>query len=73
MNELLSPSARTWAEIDMAALKHNYEIARATGKKVMCVIKADAYGHGDVPTVTALCAAGAILKSAARMHSRWPA
>ena len=42
MNELLSPSARTWAEIDMAALKHNYEIARATGKKVMCVIKADA-------------------------------
>ena len=48
MNELLSPSARTWAEIDMAALKHNYEIARATGKKVMCVIKADAYGHGAV-------------------------
>ena len=48
MNELLSPTARTWAEIDMAALKHNYEIARATGKKVMCVIKADAYGHGAV-------------------------
>ncbi len=48
MNESLSPTARTWAEIDMAALKHNYEIARATGKKVMCVIKADAYGHGAV-------------------------
>ena len=48
MNELLSLTARTWAEIDMAALKHNYEIARATGKKVMCVIKADAYGHGAV-------------------------
>ena len=46
MNELLSPTARTWAEIDMADLKHNYEIARNTGKKVMCVIKADAYGHG---------------------------
>ena len=46
MNELLSPTARTWAEIDMANLKHNYEIARNTGKKVMCVIKADAYGHG---------------------------
>lgn len=48
MNESLSSTARTWAEIDMAALKHNYEIARATGKKVMCVIKADAYGHGAV-------------------------
>lgn len=47
MNEL-TPTARTWAEIDLAALKHNYEIARKTGKKVMCVIKADAYGHGAV-------------------------
>ena len=39
---------RTWAEIDMAALLHNFNIAKATGKKVMCVIKADAYGHGSV-------------------------
>ena len=31
----IDPKARTWAEIDMAALKHNYEIARATGKKHM--------------------------------------
>ena len=44
----IDPKARTWAEIDMAALKHNFEIARRTGKKVLCVIKANAYGHGAV-------------------------
>lgn len=44
----VAPDARTWAEIDMAALLHNFEIARATGKKVMCVIKANAYGHGAI-------------------------
>ncbi|MEA4971161.1 MAG: alanine racemase [Candidatus Pelethousia sp.] len=43
------PTARTWAEIDLGALRHNFEYARAqSGKKVMCVIKADAYGHGAV-------------------------
>ena len=44
--DTLSPDARTWAEIDFNALLHNFNIARRTGKKVMCVIKADAYGHG---------------------------
>ena len=44
----LSPTARTWAEIDLHALLHNFNIARECGKKVMCVIKADAYGHGAV-------------------------
>ena len=46
--ETLSPAARTWAEIDCNALLHNFNIARRTGKKVKCVIKADAYGHGAV-------------------------
>lgn len=45
---LVDLRTRTWAEIDLAALKHNYEIAKRTGKKVMCVIKANAYGHGAV-------------------------
>lgn len=44
----ISPSARTWAEIDLGALLSNFNLARACGKKVMCVIKADAYGHGAV-------------------------
>lgn len=46
--DTLSPDARTWAEIDCNALLHNFNIAKRTGKKVMCVIKADAYGHGAV-------------------------
>ena len=40
---------RTWAEIDLSALKSNLEYAKKlTGKPVICVIKADAYGHGAV-------------------------
>lgn len=43
------PAARTWAEIDLGALRHNYAYAKQlSGKQVMCVIKADAYGHGAV-------------------------
>lgn len=44
----IAPDYRTWAEIDLGALRHNLGIAKATGKKVMCVIKANAYGHGAV-------------------------
>ncbi len=42
---------RTWAEIDLNALEHNYnEIRKAVDSQseMMCVIKADAYGHGAV-------------------------
>ena len=42
---------RTWAEIDLDALAHNYRRARElTGPKVkyLGVVKADAYGHGAV-------------------------
>ncbi|MDR0841600.1 MAG: alanine racemase [Christensenellaceae bacterium] len=53
-------TARTWAQIDLAALKHNFEYAqRQSGKKVMCVIKADAYGHGAVRCGQYLQAQGA--------------
>ena len=40
---------RTWAEIDLDALAHNYRQARKrTGPNVkyLGVVKADAYGHG---------------------------
>ena len=42
---------RTWAEIDLDALAHNYRQARAMigpGTKYLGVVKADAYGHGAV-------------------------
>lgn len=54
-----SATARTWAEIDLGALLHNFELARATGRQVMCVIKADAYGHGAVSCGRFLEAQGA--------------
>ncbi len=38
---------RTWAEIDMNALKHNFSIikSQANNTSIMAVVKADAYGH----------------------------
>ncbi|HWQ57954.1 MAG TPA: alanine racemase [Clostridia bacterium] len=44
----ISSSARTWAEIDLGNLLHNFKLAKECKKPVMCVIKADAYGHGAV-------------------------
>lgn len=39
---------RTWAEIDISALEHNFELIKnAKGEsKIFAVVKADAYGHG---------------------------
>jgi alanine racemase len=48
---------RCWAEIDLAALRHNAEAVRAqVGPKVkiMAVVKANAYGHGVGPVAQAL-------------------
>ncbi|HEX5483948.1 MAG TPA: alanine racemase [Terriglobia bacterium] len=47
-DKLLRP---TWVEISRSALRRNYERVRrlAGGRKVMAVVKADAYGHGGVP------------------------
>lgn len=55
---------RVWAHIDLNALVHNYIVSRdyiqAQRPKtpVICVIKADAYGHGIGPCARALYAAG---------------
>ena len=51
-----------WVEIDQAALRSNVRafrsiIPRAT--KMMCVVKADAYGHGAVACARIMLAAGA--------------
>ena len=53
---------RTWAEIDLDALAHNYRQARARiGPRVkyLGVVKADAYGHGAVQVSRKLEALGA--------------
>ena len=46
MNDLMK---RTWAEIDLTAIRHNYQVIRSTLPKncrFLGVVKADAYGHG---------------------------
>ncbi len=43
--------ARTWAELSLSALEHNYRTLRAQlpeGCRFLGVVKADAYGHGAV-------------------------
>ena len=53
---------RTWAEIDLGRLKHNYLALRELtplGCKFVGVVKADAYGHGAIPVARTLEEAGA--------------
>lgn len=52
----------TWAEIDLDALAANYQEVRrrvGVGVRVMCVLKADAYGHGAAACARRLASEGA--------------
>ena len=52
---------RVWAEIDLAALRHNVGVVReAVGPRtrIMAVVKADAYGHGALPVAWTALDAG---------------
>ena len=43
------------ALIDLAALRHNYQLAKSlSGRKALAVIKANAYGHGALEAAAAL-------------------
>ncbi len=54
-------TTRTWAEIDLDALAHNYRLLRglAPQAKFLGLVKANAYGHGAVPVAKKLEALGA--------------
>jgi alanine racemase len=56
-DKLLRP---TWAEISLPALRRNYQRvrSRAGRRKVMAVVKADAYGHGAVAVARCLAQCG---------------
>lgn len=56
-DKLLRP---TWVEISLSKLRHNAERVRelAGRRKVMAVVKADAYGHGAVPIAKCLASCG---------------
>lgn len=48
---LADPTRRTWAEIRLDRIEHNFrtlEAALPAGSRCLGVVKADAYGHGDV-------------------------
>ena len=52
---------RTWAEISLPNLEHNYRALRALlpeGCRFLGVVKADAYGHGAVPVARKLVLVG---------------
>jgi alanine racemase len=56
-SSLLPSSRRCWVEIDGRALRHNFTVLRGLippATKVMAVVKANAYGHGLVPTAREL-------------------
>ncbi len=51
----------SWVEVDLGAIAHNVEaFARLVSPARLCaVVKADAYGHGDVPVASTALDAGA--------------
>jgi len=55
------PERPTWAEIDLAALRGNLARLRAhaSQRRIIAVIKADAYGHGAPAVAAELARAGA--------------
>ena len=53
---------RTWAEISLDALRHNFRVIRTRvgpDVAIMAVVKADAYGHGAADVARTLAAEGA--------------
>lgn len=54
-------SRRTWTEVDLDAILENYRTITqlAPNSQIMAVVKADAYGHGDIAVAQVLEQAGA--------------
>ena len=49
----------TWVDVDLDAIAHNVRALSFEGTETMAVVKADAYGHGDVAVARAAVDAGA--------------
>jgi alanine racemase len=49
----------TVAEVDLEAIRHNVRALKPPDVQLMAVVKADGYGHGDVPVAAAALEAGA--------------
>lgn len=58
----MTPTRWAWVEVDLGAIRANVETFRGVvgpSKKIMAVVKADAYGHGAEQVSRAALAAGA--------------
>jgi alanine racemase len=57
---VLESASRAWAEVSAKAIRHNLaEVRKLAGKtKVMGIVKANAYGHGDVFCASILATEG---------------
>jgi alanine racemase len=56
----VSPRFRpTRVEVDLGAIRHNVTMLKPPGAELMAVVKANAYGHGDVAVAWAALEAGA--------------
>ena len=49
----------TWVDVDLDAIRHNVRTLKPRGSELMAVVKANAYGHGDVGVAGAALDAGA--------------
>ena len=60
IREFTRDTARTWAEISLGNLEHNYRALRACApnSKFLATVKANAYGHGAVPMARRLVELG---------------
>jgi len=59
----------TWIEVNLAAIQRNIErMNRLSGKPVMAVVKANAYGHGLIEVSRAAVEAGVIRLCVARLE-----
>ncbi len=52
-------SLKTWCSVNLNAIAHNYNYTKSkTDAKIICVVKAGAYGHGAVPVAKRLLKEG---------------
>jgi alanine racemase len=59
----VADDVRTWAEIDLDAIRHNIGVVRrriGSEAEILAVVKADAYGHGVAPVARTLAPEAAI-------------
>jgi alanine racemase len=59
--------ASSWVEVSAAALRENYDaVSRCAGVPVCAVVKANAYGHGLIPSARLFAEAGARMLAVTR-------